>query len=496
MNWINALSKAIEYIEDNLTDKINLDEISRQAFSSDSHFQLIFHLVTGLTVGEYIRNRRLSLAAHDLREPHAKIIDVAMRYQYDTPEGFSKAFTRFHGVAPSKIKGGRARVFNPFTINISIQGGFEMSWKIADEFLLLDWVEIKEQGELSPEEKYKQIAAWAGAARGRNPKVFDALCDWLKNDDEWKTDKLPENEQILIQGVFAQFKDQNARLRAYLKELEPSGVVNPPVFKALDEFDNALNGVIPEYLSIISDSIRHMFTDFSCMLDSCVRKDISGDKTGAHGSDTVEHYGFCGHLKNLDAHVQWTLFMPDWVKKQQQNFQVNSFEYKTLPAMRFIGKETGDHESMEWRRDLFDTLDKMREYKSEFNHDVMFCHHYGKGVNIEPWHGFWGRFMKAGTPVPDGFIFFDLVPDDTDTPYLTFRSQFAYATFSGDLEAMHKREGYDGDAMYDITRNIILGQGVTIPYPEIYWTAEVFIGGACDDWSTAYMFSVTYDNDI
>ena len=57
---------------------------------------------------------------------------------------------------------------------------------------------------------------------------------------------------------------------------------------------------------------------------------------------------------------------------------------------------------------------------------------------------------------------------------------------------MHKREGYDSDAMYDVTRNIILGQGITIPYPEIYWTAEVFLYG-CDNHSTAYMFSVVID---
>ena len=169
---------------------------------------------------------------------------------------------------------------------------------------------------------------------------------------------------------------------------------------------------------------------------------------------------------------------------------MDSFEYKTISAIRFIGKETHRHESMEWRKELFNTLDAMIEHESEFNHDMMFCHHYGKGVNQERWHGFWGRFMKADTQVPEGFVHWDLMPDDTDTSYLTFRSQFAFAKFSGDLKAMHATEGYDSDAMYDITRNKILGQGVNIPYPETYWTAEVFLNGACDDWSTAYLFSI------
>ena len=79
------------------------------------------------------------------------------------------------------------------------------------------------------------------------------------------------------------------------------------------------------------------------------------------------------------------------------------------------------------------------------------------------------------------------INDSTAGP--PFLSQFAYAAFSGDMDALHKSEGYDVYAMYDVTRNIILGQGVMIPYPDKYWTAEVFLEG-CDKYSTAYMFSV------
>jgi AraC-like DNA-binding protein len=70
-----------------LTDRISIDEISNQAYTSNSHFQLIFHVVFGMTVGEYIRNRRLTSAAQDLLKPESKIMDVAMRYQYDTQIG-------------------------------------------------------------------------------------------------------------------------------------------------------------------------------------------------------------------------------------------------------------------------------------------------------------------------------------------------------------------------------------------------------------------------
>jgi len=99
MSWMQSLSNAIKYIENNLTDNICINDISSHAHSSNSHFQLIFHLVTGMTIGDYIRNRRLSMAAQDLLQPNSKISDVAMRYQYDTQESFSKAlkgFTVYH----------------------------------------------------------------------------------------------------------------------------------------------------------------------------------------------------------------------------------------------------------------------------------------------------------------------------------------------------------------------------------------------------------------
>ena len=490
MNWIQSLSKAIQYIEEHLTDEINIDEVSNESYASSSHFQLVFHLVMGMTIGEYIRNRRLNLAAQDLLQPNSKIIDVAMRYQYDTQESFSKAFTRFHGVPPSKVQREKVKLFHPLSINITIQGGFEMSRKLVDEFY---WSDIDEQNgdELTAAEKYKRVVSWAGKARGQNPNVFDALTEWVLDDSEWTIDKLAENEQILMQGVFARFKEQNDKLRVYLKELKPSGVVNDAVFKALDRFDDELSG--KTQAGELRDVVTKVFTDFTAMLDPKVRGQIAGGKTGPSGTTTVDVFGYINLLKDCDAGVQWALFMPDVVQRQQNGFRVESFEYKKLPALRFIGRECIEHDEadMSWELEIMNTLEAMAAYKSGFDYDILFMHHYGRGVDVERWHGFWGRFMKADTPVPEGFISFDFIEQratrdfNPGPPYL---SQFAFAVFFGDKVAMHKREGYDSDAMYDITRNIMLGQGVNIPYPDKYWTAEVFFDG-CDKYSTAYMFS-------
>lgn len=172
---------------------------------------------------------------------------------------------------------------------------------------------------------------------------------------------------------------------------------------------------------------------------------------------------------------------------------MDSLEYKKMPTMRFIGwEETDNFNNAEKTKERFAVLDGMGEHKSGFDYDILFQHHYGKGVDVEQWHGFWGRFMKADAPVPEGFVHFDFVPErdaNNFAPGAPFFSQFALATFSGDVEAMHKDEGTDGGRLYDITRNTILGQNVNIPYPSKYWTAEVFLNG-CEVDSTAFMFSI------
>lgn len=350
------------------------------------------------------------------------------------------------------------------------------------------WSEIEKQDseKWTDAEKYQKMVSWAVKARGNNPGVFDTLTEWILDDAQWSDEKLTENKKILMHGVVARFKEQNTQFRAYLTELEPSGMVNTAVFDALDRFDDELSGFTHD--KRLQAVVTRVFSDFSVMKDHSVRKQIAGNKTGPAGVDSVDLFGYINYLKSCDAQVQWALFMPDMVKRQQKGFKVDSFEYKKTPAMRFVGREGNDLADIEIRKELFRILDEMQAHRSDFDCDVLLMHHYGLGVDIGAWHGVWGRFMKAETPVPEGFIYFDFVPQHNGKAGLPYISQFAYATFSGDMDAMHSCEGYDVDAMYDVTRNIMLGQGVHIPYPDKYWTAEVFLDG-CDKYSTAYMFS-------
>ena len=159
-----------------------------------------------------------------------------------------------------------------------------------------------------------------------NPNAFDNLTEWILDDSEWTEDKLKENEQILMQGILSRFRSRNAQLRAYLKELEPAGVVNEAVFNALDRFDAELSGKTEcDELRVV---ISKMFTDFSCMRDRKIRELIAGGKTGPTGADSVEVFGYVNLLKVCDARVQWILFMPGVVEKQQKAYgrQIRLYE--------------------------------------------------------------------------------------------------------------------------------------------------------------------------
>lgn len=100
MNWINDVQQTINYMKENLLENIDIQSVSEYIHSSKDHFQKVFHIITGLTVSEYIRNRRLSLVGQELLLPKAKVIDVALKYGYKTPEGFVNAFSRFHCFTP------------------------------------------------------------------------------------------------------------------------------------------------------------------------------------------------------------------------------------------------------------------------------------------------------------------------------------------------------------------------------------------------------------
>lgn len=135
MNWMEGLQAALEYIEENLTEEIRAEDVAAQAYVSGFHFQRIFSALCGVTLGEYIRCRRLTLAAEELSGGDAKVIDVALKYGYDSPDSFARAFARFHGISPSaaKEKGARLNAFAPLRMKMVLEGGGMMEYRIVEK---------------------------------------------------------------------------------------------------------------------------------------------------------------------------------------------------------------------------------------------------------------------------------------------------------------------------------------------------------------------------
>lgn len=132
MEWIERLNDAISYIEEHLTEEIDYEQLGRIACCSSYHFQRMFTYMAGVPLSEYIRRRKMSLAAVDLQSNHMKIIDTAEKYGYQSPTAFNRAFQSVHGIAPSAVKSGGVAVksFPPVSFKITVKGVEEMNYRI------------------------------------------------------------------------------------------------------------------------------------------------------------------------------------------------------------------------------------------------------------------------------------------------------------------------------------------------------------------------------
>jgi len=132
MEWIDRLNAAMEYIEAHLTDKMDYDRLSRIACCSSYHFQRMFAYMAGVSLSEYIRRRKMSLAAVDLQGGEEKVIDIAAKYGYNSPTAFNRAFQSVHGIAPSAVKqeGVSVKSYPPIVFQITVKGAEVMDYRI------------------------------------------------------------------------------------------------------------------------------------------------------------------------------------------------------------------------------------------------------------------------------------------------------------------------------------------------------------------------------
>lgn len=132
MEWIERLNKSIHYIEEHITEEISYDELAQIACCSTYHFQRMFTYIAGVSLSEYIRRRKMSLAAVDLQGSNEKIIDISLKYGYSSPTAFNRAFQSIHGVAPSVLKneGVSIKSFPPITFKFTVKGVEELNYRI------------------------------------------------------------------------------------------------------------------------------------------------------------------------------------------------------------------------------------------------------------------------------------------------------------------------------------------------------------------------------
>lgn len=174
MEWIERLNSAVNYIEENIIENINLEEVSKIACCSTYHFQRMFAYIADIPLSEYIRRRRMSLAAVDLQSGNEKVIDISLKYGYDSPTAFNRAFKSVHGISPSEAKkeGTILKAFPPISFKITIKGDSELNYRIEkkEAFRIIG---ISEPLETELEKNFEIIPKmWATAAmNGTIPKL-------------------------------------------------------------------------------------------------------------------------------------------------------------------------------------------------------------------------------------------------------------------------------------------------------------------------------------
>jgi len=135
MDLLTQLNSAVKYIEENICDDIELAKVASVTNYSPYHFGRLFYYIVDMPISEYIRRRKLSLAAMELQNAKVKVIDLAVKFGYDSADSFTRAFIKQHGITPTEArrKGVMLKLFSPITFQIKIQGVQEMNWRIEEK---------------------------------------------------------------------------------------------------------------------------------------------------------------------------------------------------------------------------------------------------------------------------------------------------------------------------------------------------------------------------
>ncbi len=248
--WIEGFQESIDFIERNLTDELDIEVIAAKAALSPFYYQRIFGALCGVTVGEYIRARRMTLAAQELSRKDMKVIDAAVKYGYDSPDSFTKAFQKFHGITPSQAResGASLRSFAPLHIKITMEGGTMLDYRIVEKapFTIVG-VKRPFNSETSYQEIPKFWDEWLAQGEDRSIKgTFGVCLDMRGKDfDYWIADlyfpweDIPEGcETRVIPGSYwAQFPCKMSNLQDVNTKIWSEWLPALQGYKLMGEYD-------------------------------------------------------------------------------------------------------------------------------------------------------------------------------------------------------------------------------------------------------------------
>lgn len=182
MDWITGIQRALDYTEAHLTEEIDYEAVAKKAASSAFHFQRMFSMLCGFSLGDYIRMRRLTLAADEIYRTNDKVIDIALKYGYDTPESFSRAFTRFHGISPTEARrGGNVKSFSRLSVKLILSGGNTMDYRIEAKEAFKIICKKKQVNKPQGDTATADISAFWGECS--KDGTMEQLCKYAKFDN-------------------------------------------------------------------------------------------------------------------------------------------------------------------------------------------------------------------------------------------------------------------------------------------------------------------------
>ena len=193
-SWMEGFQASIDFIERNLDQGLEIGEIAGKAALSPFYYQRIFGALCGMTVGEYIRARRMTLAAQALARGDGKVIDIAVRYGYESPDSFARAFQRFHGLTPSQARepGAPLRSFAPLHIKIALEGGSMLEYQIKEK---APFTVVGIRRRISAEKSYQEIPRfwneWTSDKKGLKGWIADLYAPWNDIPAGCETARIP-----------------------------------------------------------------------------------------------------------------------------------------------------------------------------------------------------------------------------------------------------------------------------------------------------------------